>query len=276
MAEMTIRVEGDKVVVSDDNGATTEVVDADLRQRLLEWVKDATRLQRSFEMPSAAARAVMAEARLMRPRTTGIGAHPETPPPTGHHIPLGPLVRAGPLDETFRRRRSERNVGALSLADLASVLVTVGRVRGWDEAPDGYQRTYRPVPSGGGRHPIELWVAAAEVAGLPSGVWKFESTGAKLLEHGPVPESLWAGAADALEGRQSLAALILLVAQFERTLSRYPAGAAMVWRDAGVVAMALHLQATAAGLRSTILATAGLLPLGPGLRCDVCSVLVGR
>jgi len=87
---------------------------------------------------------------------------------------------------------------------------------------------------------------------------------------------VWSGAADTLEGRQSLAALVLLVAQFERTLSRYPAGAALVWRDAGVVAMALHLQATAAGLRSTILATAGLLPLGPGMRCDVCSVLLGK
>jgi SagB-type dehydrogenase family enzyme len=274
MDDMTIRFEADRILVSDDTSATSDVDDGEMRARLLQWLDEAGRVPRTFDQPSAAAVAGVAEAIRMIPRPSAIAPRPEAAL-EGERVPLGDSVRELALGELLERRRSVRDVGTLALADLASVLVAVGRITGWGEASDGYQRTYRPVPSGGGRHPIELWVAAADVEGLPSGLWAFDPARCHLVRQGPVPESTWSRAADALEGRRNLPALVLLVAQFERTLSRYPGGASIVWRDAGVVALALHLQATALALRSTIMATAGLLPAGPGLRYDVGAVLVG-
>lgn len=274
MVDFTIRAEPDRVVISDSTGATRELKDPILRDRLIEWVAETGGPPDSFDLPSATAIAGLAEAIAMRPRPSNIPAHPETAL-AGEAVPLAGSVRSSSLDDVLSRRRSVRDVGPLTLSDLASLLVPVGRLNGWDAAPDGYQRTFRPVPSGGGRHPIDLWVAASEVEGLDSGLWAFDATNCRLVHQGPVPSDIWSGASESLEGRRQLPALVLLVAQFERTLSRYPGGAALVWRDAGVLAMALHLQATALSLRSTILGTAGLLGMGPGLRSDIAAVLVG-
>jgi SagB-type dehydrogenase family enzyme len=274
MEEVTIRVEPNRILLSDDTGATSEVRDPELRSRLLGWLGEARRAPRTFDEPSAAAVAGIAEATQMVPRPSGIATRPETAL-SGERVALGTCTQESTLGELFSRRRSVRDVGTLSLADLASVVVAVGRITHWGEAPDGYQRTYRSVPSGGGRHPIEIWVGAADVEGLPGGLWAFDPVRCHLVRQGPVPELAWSKASDALDGRRNLPALVLLVAQFERTLSRYPGGASLVWRDAGVVAMALHMQATALSLHSTIMATAGLLPVGPGLRCDVGAVLLG-
>lgn len=273
----TIRADPAHVLVSDDSGATADVLDAELRGDLRRWIDAATSLDLSHARPSAAAVASIAESRRIEPTATLIDPHAELAPGgSAERITLGPLAATNAFDDVLRARVSVRDVEPPTLADVASLMVSVGRVNGWDEAPDGYQRTYRPVPSAGGRHPIDLCLAAERVEGLRPGLWGFEPTRCELVRQGPVPESVWDGVSAALDYRTGQPAVILLIAQFERTLSRYPAGASLVWRDAGVVAATLHFHATAAGLRSTILGTAGLLPAGPGLRSDVGGVLIGR
>jgi SagB-type dehydrogenase family enzyme len=117
-------------------------------------------------------------------------------------------------------------------------------VRGWGEASDGYQVTHRPAPSAGGRHPYELLVAAEAVHDLPPGWWWFDSTLCQLIEG----EAGLVSTSEAVDGVMEAAqligppgAVIFVVAHFNRTLSRYPAGGTLVWRDAGVILGLLHL-----------------------------------
>jgi hypothetical protein len=67
----------------------------------------------------------------------------------------------------------------------------------------------------------------------------------------------------------------VLAAKFDATLSRYPQGATLVWRDAGVALGYLHLAATAMGLGSCMLGTAGVLSEGLLAACGVRGTLVG-
>jgi SagB-type dehydrogenase family enzyme len=274
---ITARVDADTVVISDDNGASIEVANS-ARIRAIRDALDAAIVdgELRFVCPSAAALGALAEAAHAQPAETTIAAHAEMLP-GGERIRVGAIGMPNPIDGVLRARASIRDVEPPTLADIAAVLVATARVRYWDEAPDGFQRTYRPVPSAGGRHPIELWLAARDVDGLAAGLWAFDATRCDLVAAGPVPQPVWDGVAAALQRDPTQPAVVLLVAQFDRTLSRYPAGASLVWRDAGATAATLHLCATAAGLRSTIVGTAGLLGRsGPGLRTDVGAVLIGR
>jgi hypothetical protein len=70
---------------------------------------------------------------------------------------------------------------------------------------------------------------------------------------------------------------LLVVASFERTLNRYPAGSSLVWRDVGVLLGLLHLAAADLGLSSCILGTSGLLQkdlMRPG-EIDVGAIVFG-
>lgn len=74
-------------------------------------------------------------------------------------------------------------------------------------------------------------------------------------------ESVWEELCEAgsLGGRPGGA--IFVIARFDRTLSRYPAGSSLVWRDAGVMLATLHLCATDVGLDSCIIGLAGAVVL---------------
>jgi hypothetical protein len=64
-----------------------------------------------------------------------------------------------------------------------------------------------------------------------------------------------------------------------RTLSRYPEGMSLIWRDAGALLATVHLVASDLGLSSCIVGTSGVLrtdhagPLGP---VDVGAVALGN
>jgi hypothetical protein len=59
-------------------------------------------------------------------------------------------------------------------------------------------------------------------------------------------------------------------------LSRYPAGGALVWRDAGVMLGGLHLCASDIELGSCIIGSCGLLESNSQSTVDIGAVLVGR
>jgi hypothetical protein len=54
-------------------------------------------------------------------------------------------------------------------------------------------------------------------------------------------------------------AAIVTVAHPDRTLTRYPAGISLLWREAGALLMLVHLAATDIGLGSCIVGTCGVL-----------------
>jgi SagB-type dehydrogenase family enzyme len=195
-------------------------------------------------------------------------------------IALGPLVKS--FDMTFEdvlaARRSRRVLAPLDLESLAYVLASIGRVRDWSYADDGCQLTHRAAPSAGGRHPCELAVVVNAVLGIESGLWWFDALRCMLVPQPAGDRVLRASeavaAATALETGPPAA--VFVVAHFQRTLSRYPAGSALVWRDAGAMLAMLHLAATAAGVSSCIAGTSGVLVRdGENLVADVGALVLG-
>ena len=71
-------------------------------------------------------------------------------------------------------------------------------------------------------------------------------------------------------------ALLLAVAEPERTLSRYPAGTAHLWRDAGALLTTLHLLAASLDLASCIVGISGVLGHEDAARVDLGALAFGR
>jgi SagB-type dehydrogenase family enzyme len=214
--------------------------------------------------------------------TEAVSMHPTSDPAIGHKstdlpIPdaakvlfVDELLEAGPtgVDESesfasvLARRRSIREYGPLSARGLVRVLDQVFKLQGFAHADDGAIRRFRPIPSAGARHPVVPLVLIGDVAGLESGLWRLDTDGRRLLLVETDPTALnaaWTKVLDAGQFGERPPAVVVLGARFDATLARYPSGAALVWRDGGVALGALHLTATAAGLGSCILGTAGVL-----------------
>ena len=186
--------------------------------------------------------------------------------------------RSEMFDLVLARRRSVREYGALAAADLVRVLDQVFKLQGFAEADDGAVRRFRPIPSAGARHPIIPLVLIGNAAGLEPGLWRLDTDGRRLLlveTDSPALDAAWSKLVDAGQFEKRPPAVVVLGARFDATLSRYPSGAALVWRDAGVALGSLHLAATAAGLRSCILGTAGILDADLLRVCGLFGSLVG-
>lgn len=175
------------------------------------------------------------------------------------HLPSVELPRPEPnlaaLAEAVTRRRSARayDGGALELEELATVLETAYGVTG---SQPGTPQLLRAAPSGGALFPLELYVAAARVAGLEEALYHYDPLQSVLerlrpLEFRrdverltPYPELLGGSAA-----------VVLVTAMFWRSRFKYgqrayrftllEAGHAM--QNALLAAAALHLAAVPVG-----------------------------
>ena len=191
------------------------------------------------------------------PSTVGIAAFKEYP-----NAPLIPLPAADipplPLRQAIQTRQSCREFAAraLPLADLATLLhagygiqerVLVGE----------YELLTRPVPSGGGLYPLEIYLLVRQVAGLPAGIYHYAALGhgLELLAEVPVAATsltnLFLGQTYAADA----AVVIVLTAVMARTLQKYgDRGYRLILLEAGHVAQNLNLVATACGWGSVNLA----------------------
>lgn len=214
-----------------------------------------------------------AEAVSMRPvpdPTIGTGSTCFPIPDAMRTVPIDDLLRIAssgadrtePFNEVLARRRSIREYGSLAAADLAVLLDQVFAPRGFAQADDGAVRRFRPIPSAGARHPLVPLALVESVAGLEAGLWRFDLDGRRILlieKNARLLDGAWRKVTAAGQFTKRPPAVVVLGARFDATLARYPAGAALVWRDAGVALGTLHLSATAIGLGSCILGTAGVL-----------------
>jgi len=118
----------------------------------------------------------------------------------------------------------------------------------------------RPAPSAGGRHPLTLVVLASDVSALPSGWWALDPEAAVLRpSHAPPAAILAVGCPDA-------------------TLSRYPDGISLLWREVGALLMLIHLASTDIGLGSCIAGTCAILhpvPSDASALVDLGAVALG-
>ena len=282
----SVHVKGDGTVVITNRDGVTRFAEGSSAQELVAAIGSSFDASQGPESSSATAAAVafLTEAKSVRPHL-GSSAEPVAHPISGNRVRLGRLARdlpSRPLADVLASRRSSRHFsGSIRLAEVAALLVRVHRVQLACVADGGWLRTWRPVPSAGGRHPIELRVSVAEVDGLDRGAWVFDPVRCDLLRDessDPASDQAVARAHGVIaRDRDSVAAAtVWTVAHFARTVSRYPTGASLVWRDAGVVLETLHLTASDLGLASCIVGTTGLLVDSPGPICDLGCVLIGR
>lgn len=231
------------------------------------------------------ARASYAEAVKMRPapdRRRGTGSTnaplPDALLVVDTSFDASPVRTSPAFDEVLQQRRSVRTYGPLSSCPLICLLESVFALRAFAEADDGGIRRFRPIPSAGARHPLIPLVLVHDVDSLPPGLWRYDPDGHQLLlVRDPCSEldTSWESVCAAGEFETRPPAVIVLGARFDATLARYPEGASLVWRDAGVALGFLHLAATSLGLASCILGTAGTITASSLVACGISGMLVG-
>ena len=78
------------------------------------------------------------------------------------------------LDLLLRERRSRRNLSApLDVTKLGAILAAGGGVTGLLQEGDGPTFALRASPAGGVLYPVDLFVMAHNVTGLPTAVYYF-------------------------------------------------------------------------------------------------------
>lgn len=146
--------------------------------------------------------------------------------------------------DLFRSRRTARDFGTVSPADLSDWFDLSCRVQQRQASELGFDLTRRPAPSAGAIHPIHVVLA-----------WPKASS---WHRYDPFDHSLQAfnGIAQAWEAHANLqqvlpapnATLVLLAAEVGRTAAKYDHAASLVWRDAGALLATMALAAHALSL----------------------------
>jgi SagB-type dehydrogenase family enzyme len=163
-----------------------------------------------------------------------------------------PAPSRSPLLEIIRARRSRRAFGAdpITCQDLADCLHAGLGIVGFVEHPDLGRMPLKNTPSGGARNPFEAYVYASNVRDLARGVYHYSASEQSLGLIGN--EDLPRGS-DLIGGQawgDSAAALVLLLANFERTMWKYPhpAGYRVVLIEAGHIVQNILLVAASRGI----------------------------
>jgi len=173
--------------------------------------------------------------------------------PKAPHVSLPAAQTEGEFPRTLLSRRTWRDFSqdAISIAQLATLLRLTTGVQSWLTIPALGRAPLKTSPSGGARHPTELYVLALNVKGLARGLYHYNSVAHQL-------ERLRRGAARGevtriLPGQwwyEPAAALVLFTAVFPRTQWKYHASRAYraVLLEVGHVCQTFLLTATWLGL----------------------------
>jgi SagB-type dehydrogenase family enzyme len=166
----------------------------------------------------------------------------------GRIVLPSPEVETGvPVERTLSSRRSVREFSGepLSLAQISQML--------WAAQGKTSTQGYRTAPSAGALYPLDVYLAAGEIAGLPVGVYRYDPTG-HALERVALEDRRrqLSDAALAQGWIRSAAAVIVLTAVFRRTTRKYgERGHRYVHLEAGHAAQNVYLQAASLGLGTT-------------------------
>ncbi len=170
-------------------------------------------------------------------------------------VPL-PSPRCDDMFGVMRARRSYRGFGEgpVTLEQLGDCLFSGLGITAFIDTliPGADKLPLKMTPSAGARNPYEGYVYVRRVVGLRPGVYHYSGLENSL---GLVQDTYQPSVAEVLAGQpwfDGAAAVILLVADFERTMWKYPhpTGYRVVVIEAGHIAQNILLAATANGLAS--------------------------
>jgi SagB-type dehydrogenase family enzyme len=174
---------------------------------------------------------------------------PSLKPPTDERISLPGVSLRNAFTKTVEDRRTWRRFGrrAVTLGALGTALHACAGITHWLRIPRLGEVPLTSSPSGGGRHPIEVYVLTLNVTGVPPGFYRYAGDRHELdCVRAGRPESV-----EALFPTQpwfaSCGAVIFLSAVFARTQWRYDFARAYraVMLEAGHVCQTFLLAATA-------------------------------
>jgi SagB-type dehydrogenase family enzyme len=152
------------------------------------------------------------------------------------------------VEQALRARRSIREFRSapLTLTEVAQLL--------WAAQGITDAEGHRTAPSAGAMYPLELYLAAAQVEGLPPGVYRYlpREHALEPVREGDIRTPLMAAALNqACVGAGP--ALLIFTAVYERTTGRYgDRGVRYVHMDVGHAGQNVHLQAVALGLGTVV------------------------
>lgn len=165
-------------------------------------------------------------------------------------LQLPPPIEEGSLsvEEALRRRRSIREyaAGPLKLSEVSQLLWSAYGVT----SPEGF----RTAPSARALYPLELYLAGGDVAGLPSGVYRYAARrhGLELIRDGDVRTAL-AASTFGQDFVGKAASVLVFAAVYGRTREAFgEAGRDYVHMDLGHAGQNVHLQAVALSLGTVV------------------------
>jgi len=180
--------------------------------------------------------------------TAPAGAAVASPRAADAGLALPPPLTDGPfsIERTLHERRSLRSPASTPLS-LAQIGQLCWAAQGVTDA-----KGHRTAPSALATYPLELYVLAAKVDGLPPGLYHYEPRDHALSLRGAGDRLAAFDAAAVGQGWTAGAPAMFLIvgrsAAMERMRDR---GAQFMWVEAGLAAQGFFLQATALGLGST-------------------------
>jgi SagB-type dehydrogenase family enzyme len=147
--------------------------------------------------------------------------------------------------------RSYNDEAPITAKQLGEFLYRAARIKNLF-AKDYGECSNRPFPSGGTRHPLELYVAVNTCEGIPSGLYHYYPLDHQLFrisQRNSQVEALIEEAGLATGKRCIPQILIILAARFQRTTWAYQSMAyATILKDVGVLYQTMYLVATAMNL----------------------------
>lgn len=147
------------------------------------------------------------------------------------------------VEEALSGRRSVREYSPdpLNLSDISQLLWASQGITG--------AQGFRTIPSAGALYPLEIYVAAGNVTGLPAGVYRYlpASHALERVADRDIRGDLWTNALNQ-EPIRDAPAVILISADYHRTLQKYgDRGVRFVHLEAGHAAQNIYLQSYALG-----------------------------
>jgi SagB-type dehydrogenase family enzyme len=137
-------------------------------------------------------------------------------------LPMPPAEAELPQVLFARRTWRQFSKDPIDLSSLGILMRLTWGVQGWIEVPELGRLALKTSPSGGARHPIEVYLLALRVAGLPRGLYHYaaDTHQLELVKKGASSGQI----ASFLPGQEwygSAGALMLMTAVFARTQWKY-------------------------------------------------------
>jgi len=160
-----------------------------------------------------------------------------------------PAYRGIPLEEAIGKRRSFRNYSSkpLTMSQLSQLLFSAQGITG-----KLYDLPLRTAPSAGALYPIEVYVIANDVEGLPCGIYHYAvlNHSLELVKSGDFSKEITAGGLEQ-EMLGDADVTFVLSAIFDRVRHKYgERGFRYAYIEAGHISQNIYLQAVSLGLGS--------------------------